>query len=125
MVRILANGDIVQDDDPRVRQSSSRGNDASGRPRQGYVRHEEYNQQGQYGGGEGQMQQVSIFDVLNQKLVDGGFPRWNLGPYVVEPIASVGVLLAGLFFGLQGLFFAGLLFFVVKWSQQNRGQGQR
>ncbi|XP_070544323.1 protein FAM241B-like [Ptychodera flava] len=120
MVKILANGEIVPDDDPRVRQSSSRRPDTAGRPRQGFVQHENYNQQ--YAGG--QMQQVSIFDNLNQRLLDAGVPRWNLGSYVVEPIASVGMLLALLFFGLQGLLFAGLIFFVVKWSQQNQGQRQ-
>ncbi|XP_002738922.1 protein FAM241B-like [Saccoglossus kowalevskii] len=119
MVRILANGDIVQDDDPRARSSTGRQRDTqSNRPRQGYVQHEDHNQ---YGGGG---QQVSIIDVGNQKLLDAGFPRWNLGPYVVEPIATVGMLLAMMFFGLQGLLFAGLLFFAVKWSQQTQGRRQ-
>lgn len=86
---------------------------------QGFVQHQEYNQQ--YGGGP-QAQTVSIFDVANQKLLDAGFPRWNLGSYTVEPIASVGCLLAGFMFGLQGILFAALLFFVVKWSQQGSQQ---
>ena len=65
--------------------------------------------------------QVSIFDTLNQRLLDAGVPRWNAGPYVIEPIVSLGFLLAGLLLGLKGLLFGGILFFVVKYSQSARG----
>jgi hypothetical protein len=34
MVKILSNGDIVADDDPRAQQSSSRSSGSSARPRQ-------------------------------------------------------------------------------------------
>jgi len=34
MVKILSNGDIVADDDPRAQQSSSRSSSSSARPRQ-------------------------------------------------------------------------------------------
>ncbi len=87
------------------------------------------------GGGGAEGQQVSIFTVLNQKLLDAGFPRWNLGSTVIEPIVSVGFLLAFLLLGVRGLLFGGLLFVVCKMSmgggggqgqggQQGQGQGQ-
>lgn len=66
-------------------------------------------------------QTVSIFEVMNQKLLGLGIPRWNLGQYSVEPIATVGCLLALLIFGLPGIIFAAVLFFVVKSSLQNPG----
>jgi len=53
-----------------------------------------------------------------------GIPTFNIGPYPVEPIASVGFLLSLIFFGLGGLFFSGLLFFIVKYSQMGLGGGR-
>lgn len=88
---------------------------------QGYIRHEDDDGQDQQGQGQGQGQQVNMFDVLNQRLLNYGVPRWNAGPYVVEPIVSVGFVLAGLFMGLKGILFGGLLFFVTKWSQSGGG----
>lgn len=118
MVRILSNGEIVQDDDPRARQAAGNRGSNSARPRQGFVRHEDYQQPGAgrgfLGQGEGQ---VSVFTLINQKLLDFGIPRFNVGPYVVEPIALVGMILAGLLFGLPGLLFGGVLFMVVMSSQ--------
>jgi len=67
-------------------------------------------------------QTTSVFDSLNQRLLAAGVPPWNAGPYVVEPIVSVGFLLALFFMGIQGLIFAALLFFVVKYSGMG-GQG--
>lgn len=64
----------------------------------------------------------SVFDSLNQRLLAAGLPSWNAGPYVVEPIVSVGFLLALLFMGIQGFIFAVILFFVVKYSGMG-GQG--
>ncbi|CAC5392856.1 unnamed protein product [Mytilus coruscus] len=109
----LHNGDIVPDDDPRAQQSSSRsGRPTSARPRQGFVQHDNNAyQQGQAGG-----QSVSVFTVVNQKLLGYGLPRFNVGPYVVEPIVIVAFVLAGLLMGLPGLIFAALLFFVSQWS---------
>ena len=54
----------------------------------------------------------SFFTNLNQRLLDAGLPRWNLGSYPVEPIMTVGTLLAVMFFGLAGLLMAAFLFFV-------------
>lgn len=120
MVRILSNGDIVPDDDPRAQQRSSRSSGSSARPRQGYVQHDDNNyQQGGMGAQGGQS--VSIFTVVNQKLLGYGLPRFNVGPYVVEPIVLVGLVIAGLLMGIPGLIFAALLFFVSQWSQGGGG----
>ncbi|KAJ8319202.1 hypothetical protein KUTeg_004293, partial [Tegillarca granosa] len=126
MVKILSNGDVVPDDDPRAQSSSSRGSSSS-RPRQGFVRHDDVgNQQGMYAQG----QQVNVFDTFNQKLINMGIPRFNVGPYVVEPIVLVGFVLAGLLMGMPGLLFAAILFFVSKASfgggfQRLLGGGQQ
>jgi hypothetical protein len=58
----------------------------------------------------------SVFDNLNNRLLEAGIPRWNAGPYVVEPIVSLGFVLAGFLIGWHGLLFAGLLFFISKYS---------
>ena len=100
---------------------------------QGYVRHDQGGggQHGQYGQQQGMMgQQVSIFTVFNQKLLDAGIPRFNLGSTIgdIEPIVTVGFLLAMLLFGLPGLLFGAILFAVCKVSmgggQGQQGQGQ-
>lgn len=88
-------------------------------PSQGFVQHNEQ-PQGMYQG-----QTVSIFDSLNQRLLAAGIPRWNVGPYTVEPIVSVGFILAGLLMGIKGLLFAAVLFAVCQWSSQAGGQGFR
>ncbi|XP_041362863.1 protein FAM241B-like [Gigantopelta aegis] len=115
MVKILSNGDIVPDDDPRATRSASKRNEGGNtQPRQGFIRHEDHANEEMVG-------QVSIFDSLNQRLLDAGVPRWNAGPYLIEPIVSLGFLLAGLLLGLKGLLFGAILFFVVKYSQGARG----
>lgn len=73
------------------------------------------------GGGGGGGQQFSVFDGLNQRLVDYGFPRFNIGAHTVEPIVSVGFILAGLLLGLPGLLLAVILFFVSKMSAAGGG----
>ncbi|KAK3760525.1 hypothetical protein RRG08_022810 [Elysia crispata] len=101
MVRILANGDIVEDDDPRVRstQPTQRPNSRIP-PRQ---EHGDFAQQGQ---------PISIFQVLNQKLLAFGIPPFNIGDLVIQPIVSVGLLLSLLLFGIHGLIFGAILFAV-------------
>lgn len=80
---------------------------------QGYIQHDDNGyQQGGMGGG----QSVSVFTVANQKLLGLGLPRFNVGPYVVEPIVLVAFVIAGLLMGIPGLIFAALLFFVSQWS---------
>ncbi|XP_022109060.1 uncharacterized protein C10orf35-like [Acanthaster planci] len=124
MVRILANGDIVQDDDPRVRQSPHAPNRSG--PRMGFIQHNadphQYGHDGQGAAGY-QGHGISIFDTLNQRLLNLGIPCFNLGPYAIQPIVTVGFLLAMLLFGLPGLLFAGILFAVVKLSGGAGGGG--
>ena len=64
----------------------------------------------------------SMFDEWNQKLLQLGIPRWNIGDHVVEPLQTACAVFVLLFFGLQGLLLMGLLYFVVKMSQQTRGR---
>ncbi|RUS79906.1 hypothetical protein EGW08_012344 [Elysia chlorotica] len=106
MVRILANGDIVDDNDPRVQSSrpTQRPN-ARNPPRQ--------DQGGDFGQ---QGQPISIFQVLNQKLLALGIPPFNIGDLVIEPIVTVGLLISLLLFGIHGLIFGVILFAVSHWS---------
>ncbi|KAM4034970.1 protein FAM241B [Anomaloglossus baeobatrachus] len=115
MVRILANGEIVQDDDPRVRQSSQRSN-----TRQGF-----FNNVGNTGAGAQQAPQDgarqegrSPFTDINQQLVNMGFPRWNLGNQVVEPVMSILFLFLILMMGVRGLLLVGLIYIVSHLSQR-------
>ncbi|XP_066304616.1 protein FAM241B-like [Branchiostoma lanceolatum] len=113
MVRILANGEIVQDDDPRVRRPNQQRQ--QGARRQGYIQHEE---QPNVGPGGQHVQQVSMFDAINQKLLALGIPRFQLAGTTVEPIATVGVAVVFLLMGVRGLLFIGLLFGVSYLSRQ-------
>ncbi|XP_063969228.1 protein FAM241B-like [Lytechinus pictus] len=118
MVRVLASGEVVADDDPRAQASR---NQQSGSSRQmGRINHDnDMGNQGGYGGGGAQgggAGGVSIFQVLNQKLLDAGIPRWTLGTTVVEPIVTVGFILAMLLLGVKGLFLGAILFAAVKFS---------
>ena len=91
---------------------------------QGAIRHDEDDVQGGNGqnvGAMGAQGGTSVFSMLNQRLLDAGLPSWNAGPYDVQPIVSIGVLLAFMLFGWGGLFFAGMLFLVTKWSQAGDG----
>ena len=69
-----------------------------------------------------EQQGPTIFDTWNQKLLQLGIPRWNVGSHVVEPLMTVMMLLVLLFFGIQGVLFLGLLYFVVKMSQRSTQQ---
>ncbi|KAG8435075.1 hypothetical protein GDO86_013149 [Hymenochirus boettgeri] len=84
MVRILANGEIVQDDDPRVRASTYQRPNA---PQQGYFNTANNAYPGpQQNPQNGERHEGrSPFSDINQQLVNMGFPRWNLGNQVVEP----------------------------------------
>lgn len=83
----------------------------------------------QQGHGEAGAQGQTVFDTWNQKLLEMGVPRWNIGNHVVEPIMTILALVTLLFMGLQGLLFLGILYFVVKFSQrssqENSRQGRR
>lgn len=104
-VRILPNGDIVGENDPRYHKSMPTNRS---RPRQqqqqlGGVHQQQNNQQ---------LQQGSIFEVANQKLVELGVPSFTLGSYDVKPIWLAGALLALFLMGVRGLLVVGFFFFI-------------
>jgi len=120
MVRVLANGEIVADNDPRVGssgQNQTKSPQENSARRRGAVNHnDEANAQVAQG--------PSIFSRLNNQLAGLGIPTWHAGPYPVEPIASLGFVLSLIFFGFGGLIFSGFLFFAVKYSQMGLGNGR-
>ncbi|XP_062989092.1 protein FAM241B [Elgaria multicarinata webbii] len=125
MVRILANGDIVQDDDPRVRQNTQNTENSS---RPGFFntrtnagpaprrqqQQQQYHQQ-QQGARPGER---SPFSDINQQLVNMGFPTWNLGNQVVEPVMSILLLFLLMMVGVRGLLLVGLIYIVSHLSQR-------
>uniref|UniRef100_A0A915KK31 DUF4605 domain-containing protein n=1 Tax=Romanomermis culicivorax TaxID=13658 RepID=A0A915KK31_ROMCU len=122
MVRILANGDIVQDDDPRAQRPSAA---SSARPH--------YNASSESSARAGQshfyqqsaindtnFQRQSGLDVLNSKLLNFGIPRWSLGGVTIEPVYTIGALLMFMLFGfLPSLCLIGILFVVSQLSRDN------
>lgn len=115
MVKILSNGEIVPDNDPRAQvgqrqQSASSPYQAQNRRRVHGVVQDETPQQ------QGQGQQVNIFRVANEKLKEMGIPSFNIGDIVIEPIVTIGLLLAFFMFGVFGLIFGAVLFTVNYWS---------
>ncbi|XP_072138118.1 uncharacterized protein FAM241A [Mobula birostris] len=114
MVRILANGDIVQDDDPRVRKTPPRREELN-RGRQGFIHNTEHTNQPFQGPAN---QGHSLFADLNQRLIHMGFPRWNLGNQVIEPIMSILLLLMLMLFGMRGLVLIGGLYLFSQFSQR-------
>ena len=111
MVTII-NGEIVQDNDPRAQEFRNRGRRQEQQPRQSQQQwtHSQ-NPPHEQGGG-------SIFDQLNNRLISAGFPRWNLGQNVVEPIVSVALILALVLFGIQGVLLVGVAWFIMQQSRQ-------
>ncbi|KAM7318927.1 protein FAM241B [Alexandromys fortis] len=118
MVRILANGEIVQDDDPRVRNTTQQ---RSSSPRQGFLN------RGHGGPPGGPRQQQagarlgaaqSPFNDLNRQLVNMGFPQWHLGNHVVEPVTSILLLFLLMMLGVRGLLLVGLVYLVSHLSQR-------
>ncbi|XP_026528614.1 uncharacterized protein FAM241B isoform X2 [Notechis scutatus] len=122
MVRILANGDIVQDDDPRVRQSTQVRENSS---RLGF-----FNAASNAGPNPPQQQQQqqqrqnarpgerSPFSDINQQLVNMGFPTWHLGNQVVEPVMSILLLFLLMMVGVRGLLLVGLIYVISHLSQR-------
>ena len=110
MVTII-NGEIVQDNDPRAQEFRNRGRrqERQQQHSQQQWTHEQ-NPPAQQGG--------SIFDQLNNRLLTAGFPRWNLGQNIVEPIVSVALILALVLFGFQGVLLVGVLWFIMQQSRQ-------
>lgn len=110
MVTII-NGEIVQDNDPRAQEFRNRER----RPEQSRGQSQ---QQGTYRQSPQRQQGGSIFDQLNLRLLDAGFPRWNLGQNVVEPIVSVALILALLLFGFRGFILVGVVWFFLQQGRQ-------
>jgi hypothetical protein len=67
--------------------------------------------------------QPSIFESLNQRLLASGFPRFDLGQYKIEPIVTVGFILAFMLLGFRGLLFGALLFAIVNMSNSSNNGG--
>ncbi|XP_005269663.1 protein FAM241B isoform X1 [Homo sapiens] len=121
MVRILANGEIVQDDDPRVRTTTQP-------PRGSIPRQSFFNRgHGAPPGGPGPRQQQagarlgaaqSPFNDLNRQLVNMGFPQWHLGNHAVEPVTSILLLFLLMMLGVRGLLLVGLVYLVSHLSQR-------
>ncbi|XP_060097154.1 protein FAM241B [Heteronotia binoei] len=119
MVRILANGDIVQDDDPRVRQNaqnSSRLGFFNTTTNAGSTPNQRFQQQSQNRGAG--PEERSPFADLNHQLVNMGFPTWNLGNHVVQPLMSILLLFLLLMFGIRGLLLVGLIYVVSHLTQR-------
>lgn len=114
MVTII-NGEIVQDNDPRAQEFRNRG-------RRQERQQERSQQQWSYGAHDqnppAQHEGGSIFDQLNNRLLTAGFPRWNLGQNIVEPIVSVALILALVLFGFHGVLLVGVLWFIMQQSRQ-------
>ncbi|XP_030426474.1 uncharacterized protein FAM241B isoform X2 [Gopherus evgoodei] len=115
MVQILANGDIVQDDDPRVR--------ANAQHRENTSRQEFFNMAPNAGHAPLQQRAArprgrSPFSELNQQLMNMGFPLWNLGNQVVEPVMSILLLFLLMMVGVRGLLLVGLIYVVSHLSQR-------
>nr|XP_044993582.1 protein FAM241B [Jaculus jaculus] len=113
MVRILANGEIVQDDDPRARTTTSQ---RGGTPRQGFLNRGPGPRQPQAGARLGAAQ--SPFSDLNRQLVNLGFPQWHVGNHAVEPVTSILLLFLLAMLGVRGLLLVGLLYLVSHLGQR-------
>lgn len=119
MVRVLANGDLVADDDPRVKSNATSG---VRQPAQGSNAQFNNFSSAQDRSAPYQGQSTSVLDTINQRLGALGIPSWNIGSFVVDPALSVGALLSLVFFGFSGLLLCIALFFVFKYSGLG-GQG--
>jgi hypothetical protein len=56
-------------------------------------------------------------------MLSAGIPRWNLGEHVIEPIVTIGFLLAFFFLGFRGILFGLVLFVLHKLSTRPGGLG--
>ncbi|XP_070608292.1 protein FAM241B [Erythrolamprus reginae] len=127
MVRILANGDIVQDDDPRVQQTTQNRENSSRLLRNGGFfnatsntgpnppQHYQQQQQQRPNARPGER---SPFSDINQQLVNMGFPTWHLGNQVVEPVMSILLLFLLMMVGVRGLLLVGLIYVISHLSQR-------
>eukprot|EP00062_Callorhinchus_milii_P001561 gi/632937283/ref/XP_007897952.1/ PREDICTED: uncharacterized protein C10orf35 homolog [Callorhinchus milii] len=82
---------------------------------QGFIQHSENTNQPHRGQvNEGR----SLFTDLNQRLINMGFPRWNIGNQVIEPIMSVVLLLMIMLMGMRGILLVGVLYLFSQFSRR-------
>lgn len=114
MVRIV-NGVVVDDDDPRARQSRDRPAQAGGF---GRIRHRPAQEEGAghrgqaAPGGPAAEHHVSPLATANEKLLALGIPRLEIAGYQLEPLVLVGFVLAFILMGPPGLLFGIVLFYL-------------
>ncbi|EDO33771.1 predicted protein [Nematostella vectensis] len=111
MVTII-DGEIVQDDDPRAQAYKNRNRRPENSSSQGSFHQTQRN--GRAPPGPGGLGAGSMFDQFNNKLIELGFPRWNIGDNVVEPIVSVALLLALVFFGIKGVLMVAVVCYLLR-----------
>lgn len=133
MVKII-DGEIVPDDDPRAvewerrqRQSQGwndkrlRGNATPGGGADGSQYNNAFARMGfpQGSGAQGgQPQGQSPFQGINEKLTELGLRPWNIGEYIVEPVFTVALILALVFYGFPGLVVVAVIWFVFGRTQR-------
>ncbi|XP_049646467.1 LOW QUALITY PROTEIN: protein FAM241B [Suncus etruscus] len=127
MVRILANGDIVQDDDPRVEGPPPRHapvplgsflHRGPGTPLGGSgPRQQQQQQQQQQAAARPGAAQSPFYD-LNRLAGEPGLPQWHLGNHAVEPVTSILVLFLLVMLGVRGLLLVGLVYLLSHLSQR-------
>ncbi len=128
MVKII-DGEIVQDDDPRALEWERRQRQSQGwsdpRLRNQGQQQAQYQQQGMgamgafgnmmgnVGGGNAQPGQApSPLQGINNRLSEMGLRPWNIGQYVVEPVFTVALVLALVFYGVKGLMVVGIVWYM-------------
>ncbi len=133
MVKII-DGEIVADDDPRAvewerRQRQSQGwsdprlrNAASQQSQYGAPQGSGLGASSMFGMGNmmggaapnaqpGQHPQ-SPLQGINDRLSEMGLRPWNVGEYVVEPIFTVALVLALVFYGIKGMMVVGIVWYL-------------
>lgn len=121
MVKII-DGEIVQDDDPRAiewerRQRQNYGwNDP--RLRGSQAPPSQNNQFPPGGGHQGQIQGQSPFQGINEKLAQFGLRPWRIGENVVEPVFTVALILALVFYGLPGVVIVAVIWYMFGRNQR-------
>ena len=106
MVKIIGNGEIVQDDDPRAQrlQNQQQRNDQP-------LPNAWNNIRGGDGGGN-QQQEPSPFNAVNIKLRQFGINDLNFRGYVIEPVFMVAAVLSLVFYGIPGLLIVAVVWYM-------------
>ncbi|KAH0623527.1 hypothetical protein JD844_006361 [Phrynosoma platyrhinos] len=87
-------------------------------PQQHYHHQQEQQQQRHHQQQGARPGERSPFSDINQQLVNMGFPTWNLGNQVVEPVMSILLLFLLMMVGVRGLLLVGLIYIVSLLSQR-------